>query len=94
MGVLAIYALVTNPLLLIAIGFMCGGFVAINKWGTFSVLPRFTTVKTNEVICSPRTLASWRSNSNVSNLLPDTTSGILMTFHRQKHLYTGLFVVG
>jgi len=32
MGVLAIYALVTNSHLLIAIGFLCGGFIAINKW--------------------------------------------------------------
>jgi hypothetical protein len=38
MGVLAIYALVTNPLLLIAIGFLCGGFIAINKWGVFASL--------------------------------------------------------
>ena len=37
MGVLAIYALVTNPLLLVAIGFLCGGFIAINKWGAFSI---------------------------------------------------------
>lgn len=35
MGILAIYALVTNPLLLIAIGFLFGGFIAINKWGVF-----------------------------------------------------------
>lgn len=30
---LAVYALLTNPLLLIAIGFLSGGFVAINKFG-------------------------------------------------------------
>ncbi|KAK8853386.1 hypothetical protein IAR55_004090 [Kwoniella newhampshirensis] len=31
-GVLAIYALLTNPLLLIALGFLAGGFAAINKF--------------------------------------------------------------
>jgi len=41
MGVLAIYALVTNPLLLVAIGFLCGGFIAINKWGAFAILLGF-----------------------------------------------------
>ena len=51
MGVLAIYALVTNPLLLIAIGFLCGGFIAINKWGMFaSLLEPPITVRTERVI--------------------------------------------
>ncbi|WVF67283.1 hypothetical protein IAT40_002032 [Kwoniella sp. CBS 6097] len=31
-GVLAVYALLTNPLLLIALGFLAGGFAAINKF--------------------------------------------------------------
>ncbi|WVQ94882.1 hypothetical protein IAU59_001966 [Kwoniella sp. CBS 9459] len=31
-GVLALYALLTNPLLLIALGFLAGGFAAINKF--------------------------------------------------------------
>jgi len=31
-GVLAVYALVTNPLLLLSLGFLIGGFAAINKW--------------------------------------------------------------
>jgi len=29
---LAIYALITSPLLLVSIGFLTGGFIAINKW--------------------------------------------------------------
>jgi hypothetical protein len=57
MGVLALYALVTNPLLLIAIGFLCGGFIAINKWAL------------EPLQVGDRTIT-------------------------QKHLYTGLFVVG
>ncbi|WWD19813.1 hypothetical protein CI109_104277 [Kwoniella shandongensis] len=31
-GILAVYALLTNPLLLIALGFLAGGFAAINKF--------------------------------------------------------------
>ncbi|KAI0256294.1 prenylated rab acceptor PRA1 [Lactifluus subvellereus] len=31
-AVLAVYALLTNPLLLISLGFLIGGFAAINKW--------------------------------------------------------------
>jgi len=31
-GVLAVYAILTNPLLLISLGFLVGGFAAINKW--------------------------------------------------------------
>jgi len=31
-GVLAVYAVVTNPLMLIALGFLIGGFAAINKF--------------------------------------------------------------
>ncbi|KAI0063621.1 prenylated rab acceptor PRA1 [Artomyces pyxidatus] len=31
-AVLAVYALITNPLLLISLGFLIGGFAAINKW--------------------------------------------------------------
>ncbi|KAI0001308.1 prenylated rab acceptor PRA1 [Russula compacta] len=31
-AVLAVYALITNPLLLISLGFLIGGFTAINKW--------------------------------------------------------------
>ncbi|KAK9899344.1 prenylated rab acceptor PRA1 [Cystobasidium minutum MCA 4210] len=31
-ALLAVYALLTNPLLLIAIGFLSGGFIAINKF--------------------------------------------------------------
>jgi predicted membrane metal-binding protein len=34
-ALLAVYALLTNPLLLIAIGFLSGGFVAINKFGEY-----------------------------------------------------------
>ncbi|CDZ97005.1 Prenylated rab acceptor 1 [Phaffia rhodozyma] len=29
---LAIYALITNPLLLLSLGFLVGGFIGINKW--------------------------------------------------------------
>ncbi|KAK7687168.1 hypothetical protein QCA50_009672 [Cerrena zonata] len=31
-AMLAVYAFLTNPLLLIALGFLVGGFAAINKW--------------------------------------------------------------
>ncbi|KAF8581618.1 prenylated rab acceptor PRA1 [Ramaria rubella] len=31
-AVLAVYALITNPLLLISLGLLTGGFVTINKW--------------------------------------------------------------
>ncbi|KDQ57827.1 hypothetical protein JAAARDRAFT_35520 [Jaapia argillacea MUCL 33604] len=31
-AVLAVYALLSNPLLLISLGFLVGGFTAINKW--------------------------------------------------------------
>ncbi|KAH9978956.1 prenylated rab acceptor PRA1 [Lactifluus volemus] len=31
-ALLAVYALLTNPLLLISLGFLIGGFAAINKW--------------------------------------------------------------
>ncbi|KAA1474234.1 prenylated rab acceptor PRA1 [Dentipellis sp. KUC8613] len=31
-AVLAVYALITNPLLLLSLGFLIGGFAAINKW--------------------------------------------------------------
>jgi len=31
-AVLAVYALITNPLLLISLGFLIGGFTAINRW--------------------------------------------------------------
>lgn len=37
------YALLTNPLLLIAIGFLSGGFVAINKFGMLATASRQTT---------------------------------------------------
>ncbi|KAJ3748945.1 prenylated rab acceptor PRA1 [Lentinula detonsa] len=32
-SLLAVYALLSNPLLLIALGFLVGGFIAINKFG-------------------------------------------------------------
>lgn len=35
MGALAVYALLTNTLLLIALVFLIGGFIAINRFGTF-----------------------------------------------------------
>jgi len=31
-AILAVYAFLTNPLLLIALAFLVGGFIAINKW--------------------------------------------------------------
>ncbi|KAI0930247.1 hypothetical protein AcW1_008984 [Taiwanofungus camphoratus] len=31
-AVLAVYAIITNPLLLISLGLLIGGFIAINKW--------------------------------------------------------------
>ncbi|TFY80892.1 hypothetical protein EWM64_g3123 [Hericium alpestre] len=31
-AVLAVYAMITNPLLLLSLGFLIGGFAAINKW--------------------------------------------------------------
>lgn len=42
-AVLAVYALISNPLLLIALGFLVGGFAVINKWGatTLSLLFHF-----------------------------------------------------
>ncbi|GAA5876360.1 hypothetical protein JCM16303_003507 [Sporobolomyces ruberrimus] len=36
-GLLAVYSLLTNPLLLIALGFLVGGFAAINKFLTTDV---------------------------------------------------------
>ncbi len=33
-AILAVYALISNPLLLIALGFLVGGFAAINRFGT------------------------------------------------------------
>lgn len=31
-AILAVYAIITNPLLLIALGLLTGGFIVINKW--------------------------------------------------------------
>ncbi|KAL8280872.1 hypothetical protein RQP46_006876 [Phenoliferia psychrophenolica] len=56
-GVLALYSLLTNPLLLIAIAFIVGGFTAINRF-----IPE-------PVQMGDQTIT-------------------------QKHLYTGLFVIG
>ncbi|KAK0212842.1 prenylated rab acceptor PRA1 [Desarmillaria ectypa] len=56
-AVLAVYALISNPLLLIALGFLVGGFAVINKWAPEPVQFGEHTVT-------------------------------------QKHLYTGLFVIG
>ncbi|KAJ3495341.1 hypothetical protein NLJ89_g10643 [Agrocybe chaxingu] len=56
-ALLAVYALITNPLLLISLGFLVGGFAAINKFA-----PEATQVGEHTVT--------------------------------QKHLYTGLFVIG
>ncbi|KAI0040009.1 prenylated rab acceptor PRA1 [Auriscalpium vulgare] len=38
-AVLAVYALITNPLLLISLGFLIGGFAAINKWAAAAPEP-------------------------------------------------------
>lgn len=40
-AVLAVYALISNPLLLIALGFLVGGFAVINKWGATILLLLF-----------------------------------------------------
>ncbi|WWC72195.1 uncharacterized protein I206_106155 [Kwoniella pini CBS 10737] len=55
--VLAVYAMITNPLLLIAIAFLAGGFAAINKFAPEPLQVGSQTIT-------------------------------------QKHLYTGLFVIG
>ena len=41
-AVLAVYALISNPLLLIALGFLVGGFAVINKWGATILLLLFS----------------------------------------------------
>ncbi|KAF8919852.1 prenylated rab acceptor PRA1 [Mucidula mucida] len=56
-AILAVYALISNPLLLIALGFLVGGFAAINRFAPDPVQFGDTVVT-------------------------------------QKHLYTGLFVIG
>ena len=73
MGVLAIYALVTNPLLLIAIGFLCGGFIAINKWGVFaSLLEPPITVRTERMItAAPEPLQVGDRTVTCVRVIPD-----------------------
>ncbi|KAI4528586.1 prenylated rab acceptor PRA1 [Schizophyllum commune Loenen D] len=56
-AMLSVYAVITNPLLLISVGFLVGGFMAINKWA-----PEPMQVGEHTIT--------------------------------QKHLYTGLFVIG
>jgi uncharacterized membrane protein len=34
-ALLGVYSLLTNPLLLIALGFLIGGFLAIGRFGTY-----------------------------------------------------------
>jgi hypothetical protein len=36
-ALLGVYSLLTNPLLLIALGFLIGGFLAIGRFGTYHV---------------------------------------------------------
>ena len=65
---------ITNPLLLISVGFLVGGFMAINKWGTCP---------------SPGSLSSKLTLSPAPE--PMQVGDHTIT---QKHLYTGLFVIG
>jgi PRA1 family protein 1 len=74
-GALAIYALLTNPTLLIALVFLIGGFIAINRFGASLQLHR--------------PLHPWSYESSGTEPFKIGDSEIT-----QKHLYTGLFVIG
>ncbi|KAG6903104.1 hypothetical protein C0995_006291 [Termitomyces sp. Mi166 len=76
-AVLAVYAIITNYLLLISLAFLVFGFAAINKFGTSYML-------------------SARDSTRPVDrhyLAPDATQFGEHTV-TQKHLYTGLFVIG
>jgi len=74
-GALAIYALLTNQTLLIALVFLIGGFVAINRFG------------------ERNSRASGCITCSTFSLAPDPFQVGDRTI-TQKHLYTGLFVIG
>jgi PRA1 family protein 1 len=72
---LAIYALLTNQTLLIALVFLIGGFIAINRFG--ASLP----------LHGPMLPWSYESSATDPFKIGDREI-------TQKHLYTGLFVIG
>jgi hypothetical protein len=68
----------TNWVLLVSLLFLVGGFAAINKFGTRALLVH--TWISHQTLC-------------ISNIAPDATQFGEHTI-TQKHLYTGLFVIG
>ena len=68
----------TNPLLLIALGFLIGGFAAINKYGKLTGLEMVITMADDAAspIIAPEPM-------HVGDHVVD-----------QKKLYTGLFIIG
>jgi PRA1 family protein 1 len=72
---LAIYALLTNQTLLIALVFLIGGFIAINRFG----------------VSLPLHCLLWPWSYESSATEPFKIGDREIT---QKHLYTGLFVIG
>jgi hypothetical protein len=75
---LAVYSLLTNPLLLIALGFLIGGVLGIQRYGTW--LERYD-------------LDEWEWYADTEGIVhePIEISGKVIT---PQNLYTGLFVIG
>lgn len=48
-AILGVYSLLTNRSLLLALTFLIGGFIAINKWGGYFYKCRAVTIMTNTV---------------------------------------------
>jgi hypothetical protein len=84
-----VYALLTNRWLLLSIGFLVGGFTAINRFGmsSSSLLHSFHLLVQLYLTCLLLFLLC------ASNTAPEATQVGDRTI-TQKHLYTGLFVIG
>lgn len=80
-AVLAVYALITNVLLLISLGFLIGGFAAINKFGMSPPLP-------------PSLLPLPYSPSLTFGPPAPEPMQVGDQLITQKTLYTALFVIG
>jgi hypothetical protein len=77
-AVLAVYALITNPLLLLAIFFLVGGFIVINKFGQ----------------CLPSAFVPGPRRPMLIRIAPAVPEPVQMGDHvvTQKSLYTGTVI--
>lgn len=95
-ALLAVYALLTNPLLLIAIGFLSGGFIAINKFGELGLM-HSTCIR--GLCCRASSAVHVLTSAFLVFFVAQTAPEPSVTGEpsgpvTQKSLYTGLFVIG